>query len=433
MKEIRIIPSKSDAHRALVCAALSDTPCRVVMEETSKDIIATEACLSVMNGVVTDGDNPGRRDRTCVLPCGESGSTLRFLLPVAAALNLRAEFITEGRLGSRPLSPLREELVRHGCEMSPAGDEPVVIEGPLLGGDFYLPGNISSQYVSGLLLALPVLPRDSTVHVGTPVESSGYLDLTRSVIRRFGVRIGLEKNGKEWIYTIPGGQKYRRREEYFVEGDWSNASFFLAAGVLGREPVRVTGLNRDSLQGDKKICDLLREFGAEIKEERNGNPAETEDGTGASGEDRTEYEDVTAFPGKGNLRGITCDCGGIPDMVPVLSLIATQAEGDTRLVNAGRLRLKESDRLRSVSELLNGLGGNVEELDDGLVIHGTGRLKGGVADSFNDHRIAMTAAVASLASEDPVLIRGSRAVEKSYPEFFLRMRELGLDGNLRAV
>ncbi len=411
MKEIRIIPSKSDAHRALICAALSDTPCRVEIGEGSKDILATRACLSAMGGVARDQDNPGRRDRTCLLPCGESGSTLRFLLPVAGALDLDALFAAEGRLGQRPLSPLREELEAHGCMVSPQGQVPVTISGQLRGGSFQLPGNVSSQYVSGLLFALPLLAEDSQIRVTAPVASAGYLDLTLAVIRRFGIEIGLTEDEAGRTYRIPGGQTYHGPADYQVEGDWSNAAFFLAAGVLGREPVRVRGLRNDSVQGDRKIGDLLRAFGARVDTEEDG---------------------LTAWPGAGRLRGITVDADGIPDMVPALALVASQAEGETRIENAGRLRLKESDRLTSVASVLNGLGARVEELQDGLIIHGSGLLEGGTADGANDHRIVMMAAVASLASRSPVIIHGSQAVQKSYPAFFRRLAELGLDGNLRA-
>ncbi len=397
MKEIKVIASKSDAHRAMICSALSKLTgggdCSIRCDADSEDIRATEACLSALLA--------GEED----MRCRESGSTLRFLLPVTGALGHKAAFYGEGRLPQRPLSPLYEELAGHGCSLSPQGSVPLVIEGKLKPGFYRLPGNVSSQYISGLLFALPLLSGGSRIVIEGPLESRSYIEMTLKVLRRFGIVILEEENG----FTVPGGQQYKAPESYEVEGDWSNGCFWLAAGALTKEGLLVKGLSEESLQGDKEILSLLKRFGAGVC-------------CGESG----------IITVGGTLRGIEIDGAQIPDMVPVLAAVACRAEGKTVIRNAGRLRLKESDRLTAVTETLNRLGGEVEELPDGLIITGLGEkgLKGGKADSFGDHRIAMMAAVASLICREKVVLSGAQAVNKSYPAFFSELERLGLDSNI---
>lgn len=395
MRTISIIPSKSDAHRAMIAAALSELTsgksCEVICTETSEDIEATARCLAAMQ--------TGRRE----MACGESGSTLRFLLPVAAALGAGADFMPEGRLPQRPLSPLYEELENHGCTLSPQGSVPFTIEGQLQGGTYTLPGNVSSQFISGLLFALPLLEEDSFILIEGELQSRPYVDMTIGVLKEFGIRIEECPEG----YRVPGGQKYTAPPVYRVEGDWSNACFWLAAGALTEDGVQVSGLSGDSLQGDKAVIGLLKRFGAAVNVE-NG--------------------DYTVQPGR--LSGIEIDASQIPDMVPVLAAVACGSRGKTVIYNAERLRIKESDRLTSVSQVLAGLGADITELPDGLVISGTGRLKGGNADAWGDHRIAMMAAVASLICDEKVVLTGSSAVKKSYPGFFRILEETGLGKNI---
>ena len=390
MKTIRIIPSKSDAHRALICAALSKTPCKVLCEATSKDLEATKACLAAL----AHGEE--------AMYCGESGSTLRFLLPVMGALGHKAAFYPEGRLPERPLSPLYEELEAHGCRLSKPGRVPFVLEGQLLAGDYRIPGNVSSQYISGLLIALPLLAEGSRIFNEGPLESAPYVDMTITTLTQFGIKIEKTSYG----YDIPGGQKYKGPDSYQVEGDWSNGCFWLVAGALGENGLEVTGLSMDSAQGDKRILELLQEMGAEI----------------------SIHDDRIQVRG-GNLKGITIDASQIPDMVPVLAVAALAAEGTTEIKNAGRLRIKESDRLASISSVLQGLGGDVEELAEGLLIKGGKPLSGGIADAHNDHRIAMMATIAALLCEgdEKVIIQGADAVNKSYPGFYEDLAMLGLD------
>ena len=426
MREVKVIPSKSDAHRAMICAALAeiqsglngDGACKIICDETSKDMDATSKCLEALKEALSGGpgaaepdfrgEKPGEAEQAkpAVLMCGESGSTLRFLLPVTAALGVSGDFMPEGRLPQRPLSPLYEEMTAHGCEMSPQGSVPFKVRGKLMPGKYTLPGNVSSQYITGLLLALPLLEGDSAIEVTTTLESAAYVDMTLKVMRDFGMDIGVS-GGERPKYMIKGGRRYSAPPVYEVEGDWSNAAFWLAAGALTEEGVKCRGLRGDSVQGDKAVADILKAMGANVE-------------TG---------EDFVAVK-RGRLRGITVDAGAIPDMIPALSLVACAAEGETHIVNAGRLRIKESDRLSSITDVLTGLGADVTELEDGLVIRGKGSLEGGKADGHNDHRIVMMASVASLISMKPVTIEGAEAVGKSYPAFFDRMREMGLDGNL---
>lgn len=394
MKTIDIIPSKSDAHRALICSALSENPCRVVCSAGSEDIEATENCLAALK--------EGREE----MRCRESGSTLRFLLPVMGALGHKAAFYPEGRLPDRPLSPLYEQLEAHGCRLSPKGSIPFVIEGQLKAGDYWLPGNVSSQYISGFLFALPLLQGDSRICIEGELESRGYVNMTRKVLTDFGI----VTEETDFGYTIPGGQKYCGPEVYRVEGDWSNACFWLASGAFLEDGICVRGLSADSLQGDREIVSLLSRFGAKVKAEEN---------------------QVTVQ--KGRLRGIEIDARQIPDMVPILSVVACGAEGKTVIRGAQRLRMKESDRLETICQVLRGLGAGIEEISDGLVIEGGGFLNGGKAFSYRDHRIAMMAAVASLICREKVILEGGEAVKKSYPDFFDVMENAGLSGNLERI
>ena len=389
---VRIPASKSQAHRLLICAALGETAVTLHCDGLSRDIDATARCLQALGAQVTvDGSairlTPGRTKSPAALPCGESGSTLRFLLPVAAAMGVEATFCMEGRLPQRPLHPLDEELKRHGVTLTRDGDT-LTVSGQLQSGSYTLPGNVSSQYISGLLMALPLLPGDSTLTVTEPVESAAYIAMTEDALRLSG--IAFTKCG--WVYRIPGGQTAHLPADLSVEGDWSNAAFFLCAGALSETGVTVTGLNAASSQGDRAVVDILRQFGAKVTQ--NG-------------------DSVTVSAQK--LHGVTIDAAPIPDLIPTLSVVAACADGETNIVNAARLRLKESDRIATTAALLRNLGGSVEELPEGLTIHGAA-LCGGTVDACNDHRIAMAAAVA--ASRCPVTVLGSECVQKSYPRFW---------------
>ena len=398
---IPAIASKSDAHRLLILAALSRGETRLLMEQRSEDIDATIGCLRALgaaieilpDGVVVRGiEHPNENP---LLDCGESGSTFRFMLSVACALCEHARFTGGGRLPERPIGELMRVMQAHGAAFS-AERLPFATAGRLAGGDFSLPGNVSSQYLTGLLLALPLTHQDSTISLTTHLESAGYVDITLHALRHFGVRVRVEHG----VYAVSGGQAIQSPGTLRVDGDWSNAAFFLAAGALGK-PVTMTGLSLDSPQGDKMILDALRKFGARV--------------------DATT-ETVTVSPAM--LTGCTIDVGETPDLLPILAVLGACSTGETRLVNAARLRLKESDRLASVSAMLRALGGTVTELPDALVITG-GTLAGGTVDSCRDHRIAMSAAIAAIRCANEVSILGADAVNKSYPAFYTDFNQLG--------
>jgi 3-phosphoshikimate 1-carboxyvinyltransferase len=402
---IRAIASKSQAHRLLIGAALADGPSRVGCAETSDDIDATVRCLDALGAKVKyDGCGvdilpiprpvPGER----VLDCGESGSTLRFMLPVACALGAGATFHMGGRLPSRPLSPLYEELSGHGCALSMAGKSPLYTGGQLTGGRYRIPGNVSSQFISGLLLALPLLEADSLIEVGGAVESRPYVDITLAALKTFG--IGVRTNAHS--FTVPGNQRFKVSRALAVEGDWSNAAFWLSHGAVGDGSITVAGLDPSSPQGDKAIMTFLERFGA-----------------------RVSVDGGTVTVSRGDLYGIDIDAGDTPDLVPVLAAVAAVSRGRTVISNAGRLRLKESDRLKAITETLSALGADITQTDDGFIIDGRPRLRGGVVSSHGDHRIAMTAAVVSTACLEAVTIKGAEAVGKSYPGFFTDFAALG--------
>lgn len=394
---VRVPSSKSQAHRALIIAALAEDETDIICDGISKDIEATVNCLNALGARINiHGDVisvfPIRRvpDGVCRLECGESGSTLRFMLPLVGALGAAAEFFPKGRLIERPLSPLDGELIRHGMKIEITG-ETIVCSGRLTGGEYTLAGNVSSQYISGLLMALPAVGEDSTLTVTGEVQSENYIKMTEDVLNISGIRY--KKSG--WDYSIPGSQKPNLPGRYTVEGDFSSASFFLCMGAFSKQGITVSGLNPSSNQGDKQILKILSQFGANI------TPCE---------------QGITVS--KGSLSGITIDASQIPDIIPPLCVVAAAAQGETHIVNAGRLRLKESDRIATTCALISSLGGDARELPEGIVINGTGGLKGGEVDSCNDHRIAMSAALAASICKEDVIISGAECVAKSYPRFW---------------
>ena len=394
---VRIPASKSQAHRLLICAALGEEKTEVVCDGISADIAATAKCLRALGAAVEETEagflvSPIKKvpEGRCELYCGESGSTLRFLLPVVGALGAQAAFHREGRLPQRPLAPLDSVLTAHGMTLSEDGDL-LLCSGQLQAGNYEIAGNVSSQYISGLLMALPRLTGESTLTVTGTLESAAYVAMTEDALRLSNVEFS--KNGAS--YAIPGGQRFCLPLRTAVEGDWSNAAFFLCMGALAKGGVRVEGLNLKSSQGDRGVLDVLRAFGAEVSEEENA---------------------VTVR--RGTLRGVTIDASPIPDLIPVLSVVASVAAGETRVENAYRLRLKESDRLQSTANLLRALGGRVEEKEDGLTISGVPALHGGSAETQNDHRLAMSAAVAACAAMGEVTVDNDACVAKSYPRFW---------------
>lgn len=411
---VAAIPSKSMAHRLLICSALASGITDLICPTRSEDIDATLQCLRSLGapamltraGMRMVPITVGGARKPARLDAGESGSTLRFLLPIVAALGKGATIMGHGRLAERPLSPLDEQLREHGVTLSECGRFPLEVSGRLTGGTFRLPGNVSSQYVSGLLLAAPLLDEAVDIFVSEPVESRAYIDLTVSALASFGVKVTEQRikdeSGAYRVYGVSEAATFESPGVCTVEGDWSNAAFWLAAGALGTEPLSVTGLDSQSRQGDRAVMAALPLLGARMGRGR-GIVAATREA----------------------LRGRTIDVSGIPDLVPPLAAVAAYASGSTRLANAGRLRLKESDRLVTVRDALIALGGDARIEQDDLVIEGKSSLSGGTVDAAGDHRIAMMAAICAAYAEGPSTILGAQCVAKSYPSFFDDFRSLG--------
>ena len=367
---ITAIPSKSQAHRLLICAAFADGPTQLICPETNRDIEATADCLRSLGAriertesgyIVTPIDSV---PADAVLNCCESGSTLRFMLPIAGALGVDTVFRMEGRLPLRPLSPLWEEMERMGCTLSRPTSDSIRCTGKLQAGGYSIDGSVSSQYITGLLFALSLIPGISHLEVTGKVESKPYIDMTRRAMALFGAP----------HYHSPG--------ELTVEGDWSNGAFFLAANVLGSS-LAITNLSSDSPQGDRACAQILPRLN----------------------------------------KNITISAADIPDLVPILAITAGAKQGAV-FTDVQRLRLKESDRVASVIAMIHALGGNAEATENTLTVYGTGYC-GGTVDAANDHRIAMSAAIASTVCTGDVTILGAECVQKSYPAFWAEFQRLG--------
>ncbi len=405
---IAVPPSKSAAHRAVICAALASGISTLEPVELSNDICATINCVKELGAAVSviekrltiDGKMMYSNQNT-VLDCGESGSTLRFLIPVAGAGNINAKFIGHGRLPERPIGIYLDCLPKAGVRCITSGGLPLEIRGQLRPGRFEIPGNISSQFITGLLLALPTLSGDSEIVLTSALESKSYIDMTLDIMTRFGVAVVETETG----YKVYGSQSYSPRDTT-IEGDWSQAAFFLSAGALGGN-VSVENLDINSCQGDRTIVDLLRRFGADV----------TISGRVATSKGRELY-------------GTDIDAGDIPDLVPILAVVASLSAGTTNITGAARLRIKESDRLHAITEGLNALGADVTELPDGLRIVGVPSLHGGTVNGYNDHRIVMALSVAAARATEPVIITDSESINKSYPGFFNDYNNLGGNANV---
>lgn len=415
MSNIRIIPSdltgnvcvpasKSVCHRAVICAGLAEGTSRISGIVFSDDIIATMHAMEALGAIIRrEGDSLIITGTDCTNPvhhtidCNESGSTLRFLIPLGLN-NQTMTFTGKGQLVERPLNDYFNILDEQQIVYQTAdGHLPLSVTGALKPGQFRLRGDVSSQFVSGLLFALPRLESDSSIIITTELESKGYIDLTLSTLALFGIRV-INNDYREFI--VPGNQKYQSRD-YHVEGDYSQVAFWLVAGTLG-SPICCTGLNPHSLQGDKVILELLQQMGGKLTIEADSIQASIA---------------IT--------RSIEIDASQCPDLVPILAVLAAVSDGTTRIIRAGRLRIKECDRLKAVTQELNKLGANIVEHEDSLTIYGRRLLTGGTVDSWHDHRIAMALAIASIACQTPVTIQHSECVSKSYPNFWEDFRMLG--------
>lgn len=422
MKSITITPtklsgtvqapsSKSIGHRAIICAALSKGQSTIYNLGVSHDIEATLEAVEALGADIEKIDpstiqiagTQKEQIKSNHIHCKESGSTLRFLIPIAASLtNSPVTFSGEGRLGERPLTSYYEIFDRQNLSYTTnESNLPLEIRGYLKPDMFLLQGDISSQFITGLLFSLPLLDDDSTIHITTNLESKGYIDLTLDTLKDFGVSI----NHQDYkVFNIPGNQTYHSKD-YTVEGDYSQAAFWITAGLIGKE-MNIKGLNPSSKQGDRKILDIVKKMKGQI--------IKTSDS-------------ILVKPS--TTLGTAIDASQCPDLVPILAVLGSVSKGTTQITNAARLRIKESDRLASTTSELKKLGADISETDDGLLIHGKEQLKGGVVDSWNDHRIAMAMAVASIKCTQPVKITHCDAINKSYPHFFEDFKSLG--GNIK--
>ncbi len=404
--KIKVPPSKSISHRAIIGAALAKGKACVNNLLLSEDIKATIEGMKALGASIHLEDDScisiqGIKETGMQIPtidCKESGSTLRFLIPVASVIKTPATFTGEGRLGKRPLTPYYDIFSRQNIDYETThGQLPLKVTGSLKPDDYYIPGDISSQFITGLLYALPLLDGDSTIHITTELESKGYIDLTLDVLKHYSIQIHHE-NYK--TFKIKGNQSYVS-QDYTVEGDYSQAAFWIVAGLIDNG-LTIEGMRLDSGQGDRMILDIVKQMGGKIVEEEHA---------------------IHILPSV--THGIEIDASQCPDLVPILSVLAAVSKGTTKIINAARLRIKESDRLASTTSELNKLGAEIIEAADSLTIHGKDHLKGGIVDSWNDHRIAMALAVASIRCTDQVKITNSDTVKKSYPTFWEDFKKLG--------
>lgn len=401
------IASKSDAHRAIICAALSDDKTNIHISHISKDIEATLNCIKKMGASFMKKDNvyeitPVKElSQNPTLDCNESGSTLRFLLPVLAALGRGATFVGSGRLPERPMELIVDLLKKHENTFS-SSKLPITVSGKTTPGTFDIAGDVSSQFISGLLFALPLLHGKSIIRLTSHLQSSAYVNMTVNTLKSFGVDIAQNEN--EFI-TEPI-ETYKSPKEYIVEGDWSNAAFFMVMGALGGN-VTIKNLNQSSHQSDKTILDILSLAGVNYT---------------------VKDDEITVL--KSRIKPFDLDVSECPDLFPVLSVLACGAKGKSTLYNAKRLRIKESDRIKTTCELIKNLGGKALETEDSLVICGSGQLNGGTVESYNDHRIAMSAYTAASISENDIILKDAKAIDKSYQSFMEDFKIVGGEANV---
>jgi len=402
-------PSKAYTHRMLIAAALSDGTSKIFNPLTSDDTTATlnavqafgakvnlEPNVWTVNGV----DNLKTPDHP--IDCRESGSTLRFLIPVAALAPGSTKFLFSASFKKRPIEPLLDSLKDLSVKTSvteKTGSSVEVTGGGILGGHTSIQGDISSQFISGLLFACPKAKTETNITVTTELESKNYVDMTMDVISKHGIDgSAIPDLSKIWVCR---NQHYKPCD-HIVPGDFSSAAFLFAAAAVTKSKVTVNNLDYNTIQGDKVILAILEEMGASV----------------------TLEEDSVTVQGA-SLEGVDIDAKDIPDLVPVLAAVACFADGRSEIFNAKRLRLKESDRLASISKELKKMGAAIEEKEDGLIINGPSKLHGASVNPHNDHRIAMSCAVAALGAEGKTVIQDVECINKSYPKFFDDLRVLG--------
>lgn len=405
---VRVPSSKSMTHREIIAAALAKGETEVTGVTWSEDIEATVRILSLFGAAIEKKEGKegitlsirgglAKQEVLLHADAGESGSTLRFLIPLGLSSGNHVVYTGRGRLSERPLTPYYDMFDRKQISYHTQGGLPLEVQGTLPGGAYELPGDVSSQFFTGLLFALPLADEDSTLRSTTPLESKSYVDMTLDTLSRHGITIHEKEEG---LYEIPGRQHYKTGT-FAVEGDYTQAAFWLTAALSGGT-IALTGLSDTSLQGDRAIVTLLKDMGGSI-----------------------EKKDGRLLAEKSSLHGITMDAENVPDLVPAFAALAAVSEGVTEIIHAGRVRLKECDRLHAMAVELNKLGAEVEEKPEGLVIRGKPFLSGGTVSSWNDHRIAMALASITPKLTGPLTIEGAESVKKSYPRFWEDFRKVG--------
>ena len=384
--------SKAYSQRMIIAAALAEGVSEISNLTVSKDISVSAAAMEALGATVLADEGtftisgikspPAKAD----IDCCESGATIRFVIPIAAALGTESVFKGQGKLPQRPITPYIRELSAKGITFDPQSGLPLHMSGRLSAGEYKMEGDISSQFITGLLYALPLCQGDSTVKLTSVLQSKPYVDMTITALKKFGVEIEETEENGLLVYNVKGGQKYTHCN-VSVEGDYSQAAFFFVANALGSE-IEIKNLDPNTAQGDKAIVDIINSCGKE-------------------------------------LQPFTADVGDIPDLVPILTVLGSLTKGTSRIVNAARLKIKESDRLVDVARALNMIGGKVTAGEDYLEMQPVEKFTGGEIDACNDHRIVMSAAIAALSSDSPVIIKGAEAVNKSYPRFFEDYKALG--------
>lgn len=412
--DVLVPSSKSIGHRLLICAGLAQGVSRVSNVHMSNDIKMTMEALAVLGarfkpldaytwevvGIGGQSNGVQMENEPLRLACGESGSTLRFMIPVATAVCQHTVFTGENRLVERPIDEYFPIFKRCGAEIDYPNALPLTVKGNLRAGHYQLSGSISSQYTSGMLLAAPLIEGDTSIEITTPLESRAYVDLTIDAMAEFGVVV--ERSGYD-LFKVKGPALYKP-QQLSVEGDYSQAAFWIVAGLIGKLPIRLKGMNKDSRQGDRYIVDLVEDMGAQLFWEEEG---------------------LLVLPSK--TMGRIIDASQCPDLVPILAVLCTLSEGESRIVNGQRLRIKESDRITATVTELQKLGAVIIETEDGMIIQGD-PLQDFVSaelDSWNDHRIAMAIAIAATRAEGPIGLKDHLAVNKSYPKFFEDYVQLG--------
>ncbi len=412
MGSIVIPPSKSVSHRAIISAALAKGTSEIKNVLMSEDMVATCKAVESLGAMIDYHKEANHRFSLKIngsggiglkkkqIDCNESGSTLRFLIPLLLLQDRPVTITGKGRLVNRPMKPYyhifdQKKISYH--HLIQGQNLPLVLEGKLEPGIYQLDGNVSSQFITGLMFALPLLKGDSQISINGPLESKPYVDITIAVLKEFGIDIS--EDGDQG-YLIKGGQSYQACD-YRVEGDFSQGAFWLVAGTIG-QPISCLDLKLNSCQGDKAILDIIDQMGGDIT-----------------------YKDDQVLVAPAKTKGTIIDVSQCPDLVPILGVLASMSEGQTRMIKGERLRFKESDRLATTADLINRLGGQAIETPDGLIISGRERFSANRLDSHSDHRIAMAAAIASIKADGPLLLQGAEAVNKSYPHFWEDFKALG--------